>query len=245
MKYLIIDDEFLARARLKELLVRIDPNAEVFEAENGQQAIDFCEKHRPDIALVDIRMPGISGIELVYHFSALENTPAVIFTTAYSEYALEAFDANAIDYLLKPVQIDRLKRALQKAHPISESQTQSLRKNSRSMHISISQKGKIKLVPIQNICYLKAENKYVMVKTPKEEFLMNETLNNLETELGESFLRVHRNALISTEHLEGLEKNEDGQWCVFFRGIDDTVEISRRQTPTIRAWLKSRGLEQS
>jgi len=125
MKYLIIDDEFLARARLKELLLRIDPNAEVLEAENGQQAIDFCEKHRPDTALVDIRMPGISGIELVYHFSALENTPAVIFTTAYSEYALEAFDANAIDYLLKPVQIDRLKRALQKAHPISESQTHS------------------------------------------------------------------------------------------------------------------------
>lgn len=243
MKYLVIDDEFLARARLKELLLRIDPSAEVFEAENGQQAIDFCEKHEPDTALVDIRMPGISGIELVYHFSALEKTPAVIFTTAYSEYALEAFDANAIDYLLKPVQIDRLKRALQKANPISETQSESLRKTSRSMHISISQKGKIKLVPIQNICYLKAENKYVMVKTAKEEYLMNDTLNNLETELGEDFLRVHRNALISTEHLEGLEKNDEGQWCVFFRGIDDTIEISRRQTPTIRAWLKNRGLD--
>ena len=240
MKYLVIDDEFLARARLRELLLRIEPGAKVFEAENGQQAIDLCDKHKPDTALVDIRMPGISGIELVYHLSALDHSPAIIFTTAYSEYALEAFDANAIDYLLKPVQIDRLKRALQKAHPITSTQTESLRKTTRSMHISISQKGKIKLVPIQNICYLKAENKYVLVKTPREEYLMNDTLNNLETELGEPFIRVHRNALISTEHLEGLEKNEEGQWCVFFRGIPDKVEISRRQTPVIRSWLKNR-----
>jgi len=243
MKYLVIDDEFLARARLRELLLRIDPAAEIFEAENGQQALDLCEQHKPDTALVDIRMPGISGIELVYHMTALEQSPAVIFTTAYSEYALEAFEANAIDYLLKPVQVDRLKRALQKADPITKVQTESLKKTTRSMHISISQKGKIKLVPIQNICYLKAENKYVLVKTAKEEYLMNDTLNNLEAELGENFLRVHRNALISTEHLEGLEKNDEGQWCVFFRGIDDKVEISRRQTPTIRSWLKNRGLE--
>jgi two-component system response regulator AlgR len=243
MKYLVIDDEFLARARLREMLLRIEPGAQIYEAENGQQALDMCAKHLPDTALVDIRMPGISGIELVYHFSALQHSPSVIFTTAYSEYALEAFDANAIDYLLKPVQIDRLKRALQKANPITSTQTESLRKTTRSMHISISQKGKIKLVPIQSICYLKAENKYLLVKTPREEYLLNDSLNNLEGELGDSFLRVHRNALISTEHLEGLEKNEDGQWCVFFRGIPDKVEISRRQTPTIRSWLKNRSLE--
>jgi len=239
MKYLIIDDEFLARARLKELLQRIEPDAEVIEAENGQQAIEMCEIHKPQTALVDIRMPGISGIELVYHLSALPQTPSFIFTTAYSEYALEAFDANAIDYLLKPVQIDRLRRALKKAYPISKLQTESLRKSTRSLHLSISQKGKIKLVPIQNICYLKAENKYVMVKTTHEEYLMNDTLNNLEKELGEDFIRVHRNALISTRHLEGLEKNDDGQWCVFFRGIPDQIEISRRQTPVIRNWLKT------
>lgn len=240
MKYLVIDDEFLARARLRELLLRLDPDAEILEAENGQQAVEMCESHTPDTALVDIRMPGISGIELVYHLSAMSHSPAVIFTTAYSEYALEAFDANAIDYLLKPVQIDRLRRALQKAHPITKTQTDSLKKTARSMHLSISQKGKIKLVPIQSICYLKAENKYVMVKTPREEYLLNDTLNNLEKELGTSFLRVHRNALISTEHLEGLEKNDDGQWCVFFRGIPDQIEISRRQTPAIRNWLKTK-----
>lgn len=238
MKYLVIDDEFLARARLTELLTRIDPGAIIIEAENGQQAIDLCEQHEPNTALVDIRMPGISGIELVYHLSALPHSPAIIFTTAHSEYALEAFDANAIDYLLKPIQIDRLKRALQKAHPITSLQTESLRKTTRSMHLSISQKGKIKLVPIQNICFLKAENKYVLVKTDKAEFLMSDTLNNLEQELGDNFIRVHRNALISTDHLEGLEKNEDGQWCVTFRGLPDKVEISRRQTPIIRSWLK-------
>lgn len=239
MKYLVIDDEFLARARLRELILRIDPEAEIIEAENGQAAIEMCENHVPDTALVDIRMPGISGIELVYHLSALEHTPTVIFTTAYTEYALEAFDANAIDYLLKPVQIDRLRRALKKAEPITKVQTDSLRKSTRSLHISITQKGKIKLVPIKDICFLKAENKYLLVKTLREEYLMNDTLNNLEKELGDEFLRVHRNALISTAHLEGLEKNQEGQWCVFFRGIPDQIEISRRQTPAIRAWLKS------
>ena len=239
MKYLVIDDEFLARARLRELLERIDPSAEIIEAENGQQAMELCDKHKPNTALVDIRMPGISGIELVYHLASLEQSPAIIFTTAYSEYALEAFDANAIDYLLKPVQIDRLRRALNKADPITKVQTDSLRKAQRSMHLSISQKGKIKLVPIRNICYLKAENKYVLVKTAREGYLMNDTLNNLEKELGDSFIRVHRNALISTSHLEGLEKNEEGQWCVFFRGIPDQVEISRRQTPVVRSWLKT------
>ncbi len=240
MKYLVIDDEFLARARLKELLLRIEPGAEIIEAENGQQAIELCEKYRPDKALVDIRMPGISGIELVYHLSALEHSPAVIFTTAYSEYALEAFDANAIDYLLKPVQIDRLRRALQKADPISKSQTDSLKETTRNMHISINQRGKIRLVSIPSICYAKAENKYILVKTAKEEYLMNETLNNLELELGEKFIRVHRNAVISIDHLEGLERNDEGQWCVFFRGIPDKVEVSRRQTPVIRGWLKKR-----
>ena len=240
MKFLVIDDEFLARARLRELLLRIEPDAKIIEAENGQQALDLCEKHKPDTALVDIRMPGISGIELVYHLSNLEVTPAIIFTTAHSEYALEAFDANAIDYLLKPVEIDRLKRALQKADPITKMQSESLRKSTRSQHISISQRGKIKLVPISSICYLKAENKYVVVKTLNEEYLMNDTLNNLETELGEDFLRVHRNALISVDHLEGLEKNEDGQWCVYFNGLPDKLEISRRQTPAIRSWLKNR-----
>lgn len=240
MKYLVIDDEFLARARLKELLLRIDPDAEVIEAENGQQALDLCERYKPDTALVDIRMPGISGLELVYHLSVLDNSPAIIFTTAHTEYALEAFEANAIDYLLKPVQIERLQRALQKADPITKIQSDSLRNSANRMHISITQKGKIKLVPISSICYLKAENKYVVVKTLKEEYLMNETLNNLESELGDQFLRVHRNALISVNHLEGLEKNQDGQWCVYFVGLPDKLEISRRQTPTIRSWLKNR-----
>jgi two-component system response regulator AlgR len=242
MKYLVIDDEFLARARLRELLLRIEPGAEIIEAENGQQAIELCEKHHPDYALVDIRMPGISGIELVYHLSALEHSPAVIFTTAYSEYALEAFDANAIDYLLKPVQIDRLKRALHKADPITKLQSDSLKETTRNMHISINQKGKIRLVAISSICYAKAENKYILVKTDKDEYLMNDTLNNLERELGGKFIRVHRNAVISIDHLKGLERNDDGQWCVFFHGIDDKVEISRRQTPVIRGWLKNRPL---
>ena len=241
MKYLIIDDEIIARTKLKELLLRIDPSATVLEAETAQEAIEICMNEEPDTALIDIEMPGISGIDLVYHLTALNQTPpAIVFITAHTEYALEAFEANAMDYVVKPVQIDRLKRAIKKANPITKVQSETLKKSTSSRHISITQKGKIKLVPIEKICYMKAENKYVVIKTLTEDYLMNNTLNNFEKELGEKFIRVHRNALISTDYIESLERNDDDQWVVLFRGIPDKVEISRRQTPIIRKWLRRR-----
>jgi two-component system response regulator AlgR len=241
MKYLIIDDENLARTRLREMLTRIDPQAEVIEAENGEDAMEQFEQHKPSLVLVDIRMPGISGIELAYHLSSVERPPAVIFTTAYNEYALEAFEANAIDYLLKPIQFDRLMRALKKADPLTKTQSLALKRGEEERsHIAVSQKGKIKLVPLHTVCYFKAENKYVAIRTLNEQYLITETLNNLEKDLGSSFMRVHRNALISTRFLEGLEKIDEGRWCVLFRDIDDKLEISRRQTPIIRGWLRNK-----
>ena len=240
MTYLIIDDEYIARARLKEMLLRIDPNGEILEAENGEEAMEIYEQQQPSLLLVDIRMPGISGIELAYHLSAMENPPAVIFTTAHNEYALEAFEANAIDYLLKPIHQDRLKRALQKADPLTKHQGQVLKDGGSRSHIAVNQKGKIKLIPLHTVCYFRAENKYVAVRTKTARHLINETLNQLEQDLDAEFIRVHRNALISTQYLEGLEKIDENRWCVLFQDIEDKLEISRRQTPVIRRWLRNK-----
>jgi two-component system response regulator AlgR len=239
VQYLVVDDEHLARARLKELIRRIKPKSKILEAQNGEEAINLFEIHRPKLALVDIRMPGIGGIELAYHLSALEHPPAVIFTTAHNEYALQAFDANAIDYLLKPIHLERLQRALQKAEPLTEEQNQVLKEgNDDRTHISVNQRGRLKLIPIKDIAYFKAENKYVVIKTHEGEFLLNDTLNQLEGELGDGYIRAHRNTLLSTQYIEGMEKIDDDRWQVTLQGFDDKIEVSRRQRPIIRSWLK-------
>ena len=239
-KFLVVDDEHLARSRLKELVLRIRPNAEVFESSNGEDAIHQFETHKPKLVLVDIRMPGIGGIELAYHLSSVDDPPAVIFTTAHNEYALQAFDANAIDYLLKPIQLERLQRALQKAEPLTEHQSEILKQGEdQRTHISVREKGRLKLIPLGEIGYFKAENKYVVVKTRQGEFLLNDTLNQLEKDLGDRFIRIHRNALISTKYLEGMEKISEDKWQVFFKSFDEKLEVSRRQKPVIRNWLRN------
>ena len=238
MQYLVVDDEHLARARLKELIRRIKPEAQIIEAQNGEQAIEMYEHHKPPIALIDIRMPGIGGIELAYHLSEVESPPAVIFTTAHNEYAFQAFDANAIDYLLKPIHLERLERALQKAEPLTEEQNQILKYGDEERtHISVNQRGRLKLIPLQDIAFFKAENKYVVIKTLEGEFLLNDALNQLEKDLGDEFIRAHRNTLISTHFITGMEKIDDDKWQVYLEGIDDKIEVSRRQRPIIRNWL--------
>jgi two-component system response regulator AlgR len=239
MKYLVVDDEYLARSRLLELIKRVSPEADVIEAENGEEAIDKYEEHKPRLVLVDIRMPGIGGIELAYHLSSLDPPPAVIFTTAHNEYALQAFDANAIDYLLKPIQLERLQRALSKAEPLTKQQSNVLGKGEQERtHIAVREKGRLKLIALADIGFFKAENKYVIVKSREGEYLINETLSQLENNLGNEFVRVHRNALISTRYLEGMEKIDFDKWQVFFREFDEKLEVSRRQKPVIRNWLR-------
>jgi two-component system response regulator AlgR len=238
-RMLVVDDEHLARARLKELIRRVRPDTKVIEAQNGEDAIVLYEEYKPKLALVDIRMPGIGGIELAYHLSSVEDPPAVIFTTAHNEYALQAFDANAIDYLLKPIHLERLERALAKAEPLTEEQNLVLMDGDEERtHISVTQRGRLKLIPIRDIVYFKAENKYVVIKTMEDEFLLNDTLNQLENGLGPEFIRAHRNALIATKYIEGMEKDDLDRWQVFLHGLDDRIEISRRQRPVIRSWLK-------
>ena len=240
MKYLVVDDEYLARARLNELIKQIDPNAEVIESENGEEAIQLFEIHHPRLALVDIRMPGIGGMELAYHLSGVEQPPAVIFTTAHNEYALQAFEANAIDYLLKPIQLERLRRAIVKAGPLTAQQNQVLvGGEEQRTHISVRERGRIKLIALKDIGFFKADNKYVVVKTMEAEYLINETLNQLEQELGDEFIRVHRNSLVSTRYLDGIEKIGSDKYQVFLHQFDEKLEVSRRQKPVIRSWIKN------
>jgi two-component system response regulator AlgR len=241
MKYLVVDDEHLARTRLHEMVHQIDSSIEVIEAANGEEAIKHFEQHNPRLVLLDISMPGIGGMELAYHLSAVDYPPSVIFTTAHNEYALQAFDANSIDYLLKPIQKERLQIALNKAEPLTNRQNRVLAvgENQRT-HIAVKEKGKLKLINLKDIAFFRADNKYVVVTTEKGEYLLNETLNQLENDLGEDFIRAHRNSLISKNFIEGIEKVGFDKWQVFFRNFEETLEVSRRQKPVIRNWLRNK-----
>ena len=235
MKVLIVDDEPLARSRLRKMLAKFDQVEIVGEAGNGREAIARVNETRPDLVFMDIRMPGMDGLEAAGHLDRLDEGPAVVFTTAYDEYALEAFDVHAIGYLVKPVRAEKLaetmasieRRSLSVIKPASSSRT----------HISAKYRGNIELVPVDQIYFLRAEHKYVVVRYPDGELLIEESLKSLEDEFKDAFLRVHRNALVAPGWLQGMSKSEEGQWFLTFKNIDDQVEVSRRHTAEVRRLL--------
>ncbi|MFV2055026.1 MAG: LytR/AlgR family response regulator transcription factor [Thiohalomonadales bacterium] len=241
MNILITDDESLARARMRRLIEEDTPHRIVGEAANGKQALLMCGQLTPDVILLDIRMPEMDGLETAYHLSILENPPAVIFTTAYSEHALVAFEREAVDYLLKPIRIERLELALQKAKKINRAQLQALENPAETRkgrtHISAQSGGSIQLIPVDEIYYFQAEQKYVTVRSKQGEVLIDEPLKSLEEEFGELFLRIHRNALVAIRHLDKLEKGI-GQWKIQLRGIKQSLEVSRRHLTVVRKKLK-------
>ena len=233
MRILIVDDESLARDRIKRILLEQNEHEVLGEASNGQEALQKIEALHPDVVLLDIRMPGIDGLEVARHLVGMDEPPAVIFTTAYDEYALEAFKVHAVDYLLKPVRPERLSEALQKALKPNKVQWKSLNRKEDGTpkartHISSRTRRGIVLVPISDIYYFRAEHKYVTVRHKEGEVLIEDTLKELETEFGERFLRVHRNCLVSMEHIQALEKNSSGQPCIRLRGVEETLDVSRR-----------------
>ncbi len=212
LRLLIVDDEAPARARLRNLLA-------------------------------DIRMPRLDGIGLVQHLAGRATAPAVIFTTAYDQYAVSAFDLNAIDYLLKPVRAPRLLAALQKlprALPDAAA-LRSLAPQGR-LHLHSSERGRILLVPLADILFLRAELKYVTAQTREREYLIEESLTHLEQEFGERFIRVHRNCLVARTAIVGVERDNsaDGEnhWWVLLRDANEKLPVSRRQWPLIKALLK-------
>lgn len=239
MRILIVDDEELARQRIKRFFDDIPDHEIIGEACNGREALEKVDALHPDTLLLDIRMPGIDGLEVARHLVDMDDPPAVIFTTAYDEYALEAFKVNAVDYLLKPVRLERLQEALDKAVKPAKSKWLALNKTQDGTpkartHISSRTRHGIQLVPIEEVMYFKAEHKYVTVRHKEGEVLIEDPLKELETEFDDEFLRIHRNCIVRRLALQSLEKNDEGQSCVRLRGLDELLPVSRRHLPTVR-----------
>ncbi|MBK8164086.1 MAG: response regulator transcription factor [Gammaproteobacteria bacterium] len=245
MRLLLADDEAPARARLRSLLGEIGADEIVGEAANGREALELADRLRPDVVLLDIRMPGIDGIEAAGHLAGYEQPPAVIFTTAYGDYALEAFEMHAVDYLLKPIRRQRLAEALAKARRLSRSRLDAVRDMlpgapSRT-HICARARGQMVLIPVKEIIYFRADHKYVTVRHLHGEVLIEEPLKDLAEEFAGRFLRIHRNTLIAVSFLAGLTKTPDGLHMVSLRGVEERPEVSRRHLFALKELLKRYG----
>jgi len=245
MKILIVDDEQLARERLhrhvQELNAAANDNYEIIEAENGLIAIEQTERHNPDIVLLDIRMPGMDGIETANKLSQLNTPPAIIFTTAYDQYALDAFDSHAIAYLLKPIRKEKLKNALQSAKQLNRVQLQSIQNkenNKKEQYISVHIHSGVRKIELNDIFYFQAEHKYVTVKYRQGEVLIEEPLKSLEARFSEAFIRIHRNALVSKQQLKAIRKDQQGRYLTELKDIDNKMEVSRRHVAAVRKFLK-------
>ncbi len=241
MNVLIVDDEAPARDRLRDLLNQLSDYQPCGEASNGADALRLAEIAPPDIVLLDIQMPGLDGLETARRLAALARPPAVIFVTAYGDHALEALDAQAVAYLLKPVRLERLERALTHAGRLNRAQLASLtadRSEAGRTHIRVRLGQRLELIPLVDVCYFQADQKYVTVRHRRGEALTEESLKTLETELGARVIRVHRNGLAMAARIAGLEKTADGGVNLVFDIIPDRLEVSRRHLPLVRQFLK-------
>ncbi len=259
LRVLIVDDEPPARARMKQLLADVSAQIAhelVGEADRGTAALELADRLQPDLVLLDIHMPGMNGLEVARHLAERPQPPAIVFVTAYDEHALAAFEVRALDYLLKPVRAERLVDTLRRAQPLSPHEprlaevAQTL--GSQRSHITVSERGRMILVPIDDVVYLRAELKYVTIRTAAREHLTEESLTSLEQEFGERFVRIHRNALVAKKSIHGFERvradvAEDGEsggeghWEVLLKELPERLPISRRQWPTVKAAARPGG----
>lgn len=239
MKVLICDDEALARERLARFLKDMDGYEIVGEAENGRDALEQAEATVPDIVLLDLRMPVMDGMACAERLAMLPEPPAVIFCTAYDEHALAAFQVQAVGYLLKPVRREQLIEVLGRATRVNRAQLEAVRQgeghnHGGRSHITAKTHRGIELIPIDDVRYFLADQKYVTVRHGKGEVLIDETLKDLENEFGARFIRIHRNALLALEFLDGLELVSPGQYQVRMKGIEERLVVSRRHLPELR-----------
>jgi two-component system response regulator AlgR len=232
MKLLIVDDEAPARDRLRSLLGEIDDCEVIGEAGNGEQALLRCTELQPDIVLLDVRMPGISGIEVARHIDSMQDPPAVIFTTAYDQYAVEAFETEAVAYLLKPVRKEKLAHALRHAARVSPSRlvkvAQTARMEHRREQICARLGEQLRLIPLADVYYFLADQKYVTVCHKGGENLIDDSLKALADEFESDFVRIHRNALVAEKQISAVERTEDGKYAVRVRECGAVLEVSRR-----------------
>jgi two-component system response regulator AlgR len=240
LKVFIADDEEPARERLKTLLADIAaqvPAQVVGEARNGMQAIELVPPSGAQVLLLDIQMPGMGGLEVARHLARLNQPPRIVFVTAHDRHAVEAFELNALDYLLKPVRADRLAAALKKATVPENANLEKAAEAPRE-YLSLAERNRIVLLPVRDILYLRAEEKYVTVRTRAREHLVEEPLIALEKEFATRFIRIHRNCLVARAAIRGFERapNDDGEahWLVVLDGLEERLPVSRRQWPAVR-----------
>ena len=239
---LIVDDEPPARERLHRLVEELNGYRVAGEAGSGVEALALVPRLRPDVVLLDIRMPGMSGLEAARHLVTMPEPPAVIFTTAYDEHALEAFDSQALGYLLKPVRRERLARALEHAARVSAAQLNSLTQadhpENRRQNISVRVRDEFRLIPIRDIVLFRAEQKYVTVRHRQGEELIDESLKALSEELALDFVRVHRSFLVAVDFIQSLEKDPEGKPVLWARDYPDPIPVSRRQLAELKRRLR-------
>ena len=252
LKVLVVDDEPPARARMAQLLAdcaRQLALTQVGEAGGGLAALDAVARLQPDVVLLDIAMPDMSGIEVARHLAQSQTPPSIIFVTAFDEHALKAFEVQAIDYLLKPVRADRLLAALQRARRVlpHEARYDALARSlgAARSQLSVSERGRLVLIPVDDIVYLRAELKYVTIRTVAREYLTEESLTALESEFGDRFVRIHRNSLVARRYIAGFQRvkgksdaageSPEGHWEILLRDLDERLPISRRQWPSVKA----------
>ena len=258
-RLLIVDDEAPARARLADLLSDIAadfPHAVVGDAANGHSALDLLVETPADIALIDVQMPGMTGIELAQHLGALPEPPAIVFVTAFDEYAVKAFEVHALDYLMKPVRANRLLDALRHVSALRMTQRPAIAAAARDSNeangrkrdtIAVVERGRVMLIPVADIVYLKAELKYITIRTADREYLTEEPLVDLENEFADRFVRVHRNALVARRAIAGFERVEsvegdsvgEPHWVVTLRDVAERLPVSRRQWPIVKETMRT------
>jgi two-component system response regulator AlgR len=243
LKVILADDEALARARLADLLIDLADEFSVeivAQAGNGVLALDRAADTPADVILLDIQMPGMNGLEAARHIAGLPHPPAIIFVTAFDEHALQAFELRAVDYLLKPVRLSRLREALSRIRPLAADDAAALAP--RRTHFSLLERGRIWRVPVAEVLYLRAELRYVTARTREREYLLDESLVRLEEEFGDDFLRIHRNCLIARAHLDGFQRVADdgeGRWLALLKDWPEKLPVSRRQMHVVREFVKS------
>ncbi len=233
MKILVVDDEALARERVVSLLRELESHAKIMQASNGLETLQSCTEFKPDLVLLDVRMPGMDGLETAHYLSQTECPPAIIFVTAYGDHALQAFESQAIDYLLKPIRKERLQQGLQRAQVFSQGRLAALPKPQIRQFIRAEAKGGVRLLAVEEICYFRADQKYVEAGSRHGVALLEESLKSLESEFGDRFLRIHRNALVSRRHVRALEKDASG-WCILLAGCEVRFGVSRRHLRQVR-----------
>lgn len=240
MKILIVDDEALARSRLRALLASDKSHEVVGEADSGEACLALVARHQPDVVLLDIRMPGMDGIETARHLAALPEPPAVIFATAYDAFAIQAFEAQAVGYLLKPVRENRLAEALLRAARPTRPQLAALSgaRSARRRRIAARLGDALRLIPVDTIHYFQADQKYITVHHEDGVDLIDESLKELESEFREDFIRIHRNALVALRFVAGLER-EHGVLRVQLEGVAESLAVSRRHAPEVSRRIRT------